>query len=125
METRPNQMFACALEYSPLTEEEKANVMDCVKKELLTARGIRTLSPKSSLYKGVYDGDQNQRDHAYHQGSTRVWLLTFYIEAMLRLYGGMYGDPPHNPHGAISSAVATASLLRSEYLMDKYKKEEL
>ena len=143
METRPNQMFACALEYSPLTEEEKANVMDCVKKELLTARGIRTLSPKSSLYKGVYDGDQNQRDHAYHQGSTRVWLLTFYIEAMLRLYGGMSfeedierhgigsicelydGDPPHNPHGAISSAVATASLLRSEYLMDKYKKEEL
>ena len=151
-ETRPNQMFACALDYSPLTEEEKANVMECVKKELLTSRGIRTLSPKSSLYKGVYDGDQNQRDHAYHQGSTRVWLLTFYIGAMLRLYDGMFvrrgaeltdafeedierhgvgcicelydGDPPHNPHGAISSAVATASLLRSEYLVNQYKKEE-
>ncbi|HIZ86490.1 MAG TPA: amylo-alpha-1,6-glucosidase [Candidatus Coprenecus stercoravium] len=152
-DVRPNQMFTCALEYSPLTEEEKASVMECVKKELLTSRGIRTLSPKNPLYKGVYDGDQNQRDHAYHQGSTRVWLLTFYIEAMFKLYGtvsvrravelvGAFeedierhgvgavcelydGDPPHNPHGAISSAVATASLLRSEYLINKYKKEEL
>lgn len=150
---RPNQIFACALEYSPLSEEVRANVMDAVKRELLTSRGIRTLSPKNPLYKGVYDGNQNQRDHAYHQGSTRVWLLTFYIEAMLRLYGGMFvrraeeltgafeedierhgvgsicelydGDPPHNPHGAISSAVATASLLRSEYLVEQYKKEEL
>ena len=150
--TRPNQMFACALDYSPLSEEIKGEVMECVKRELLTARGIRTLSPKSPLYKGVYDGDQNRRDHAYHQGATRVWLLTFYIDAMLKLYGNMYvrrsmelvrafeedmerhgigsvcelydGDPPHNPHGAVSSAVATAALLRSEYFINRYKKEE-
>ena len=126
--------------------------MEAVKRELLTERGIRTLSPKNSLYKGIYDGNQDQRDHSYHQGSTRVWLLTYYIEAMLKLYGGMSvrraselinafeedierhgigaicelydGDPPHNPHGAISSAVATASLLRSEYLVNKYKQTE-
>ncbi|HIZ88035.1 MAG TPA: amylo-alpha-1,6-glucosidase [Candidatus Coprenecus pullistercoris] len=151
--TRPNQIFACSLDYSPLTEEVRGMVMESVKKELLTSRGIRTLAPKNPLYKGVYDGNQDQRDHAYHQGSTRVWLLTFYIEAMFRLYGEMFvrratelvgafeedierhgvgsicelydGDPPHNPHGAISSAVATASLLRSEYLINKYKKEKL
>ncbi len=151
--TRPNQIFACSLDYSPLSEEVKGKIMEAVKRELLTERGIRTLSPKNSLYKGVYDGNQNQRDHSYHQGSTRVWLLTYYIEAMLKLYGGMSvrratelinafeedierhgvgaicelydGDPPHNPHGAISSAVATASLLRSEYLVNKYKTEEL
>lgn len=149
---RPNQIFACALDYSPLTEDVKGMVMEAVKRELLTSRGIRTLSPKNPLYKGVYDGDQDRRDHAYHQGSTRVWLQTFYIEAMLKIYGDMFvrraselngafeedierhgvgcicelydGDPPHNPHGAISSAVATASLLRSEYLINKYKKEE-
>lgn len=149
---RPNQIFACSLEYSPLPEELRAKVMEAVKRELLTSRGIRTLSPKNPLYKGIYDGDQDRRDHAYHQGSTRVWLLTFYIEAMFRLYGEMFvrraselngafeedierhgvgcicelydGDPPHNPHGAISSAVATASLLRSGYLVNKYKKEE-
>ena len=149
----PNQIFACSLDYSPLSEEVKGKIMDAVKRELLTARGIRTLAPKNPLYKGVYDGNQDQRDHAYHQGSTRVWLLTYYIEAMFRLYGGMFsrratelidafeedierhgigaicelydGDPPHNPHGAISSAVATASLLRSEYLVNKYKTEEI
>ena len=150
--TRPNQIFACSLDYSPLSEEVKGKIMEAVKRELLTERGIRTLSPKNSLYKGIYDGNQDQRDHSYHQGSTRVWLLTYYIEAMLKLYGGMSvrraselinafeedierhgigaicelydGDPPHNPHGAISSAVATASLLRSEYLVNKYKQTE-
>lgn len=149
---RPNQIFPCVLEYSPLTDEEKGNVMETVRKELLTERGIRTLSPGNLLYKGVYDGNQDIRDHAYHQGSTRVWLLTYYIEAMCRLYGGLFvkkaeeliaafeeditvhgvgavcelydGNPPHNPHGAISSSVATASLLRSEYLVNQYKKEE-
>jgi glycogen debranching enzyme len=34
------------------------------------------------------------------------------------------GDPPHVPHGAISSACATASLLRCEYLIDQYKEAE-
>lgn len=152
MFTRPNQIFPCALPYSPLTDEQKGKVMEVVKKELLTARGIRTLSPDNALYKGVYDGDQDSRDHAYHQGSTRVWLLSFYIEAMFRLYGDIFtrqaqelinafeeditvhgvgavcelydGNPPHNPHGAISSSVATASLLRSEYLVNTYKKEK-
>ena len=74
-----------------------------------------------------------------------------YIEAMLRLYGEMFvrrgtelvnafeedivrhgvgcvcelydGDPPHEPHGAISSACSTAALLRADYLMNKYKEE--
>lgn len=149
---RPNQIFTCALEYSPLTEAEKGSVMEVVKKELLTVRGIRTLSPNNPLYKGIYDGNQESRDQAYHQGSTRVWLLTYYIEAMLKLYGSHFvrkaeelvaafeedmtvhgvgaicelydGNPPHNPHGAISSSVATASLLRSEYFVNQYKKEE-
>ncbi len=145
--TRPNQIFACSLKYSPINEEVKGMVMEAVKRELLTVRGIRSLSPKNPLYKGVYDGNQTQRDLAYHQGSTRIWLLSFYIEAMFKLYGDVFkrkakdivaafeeditdhgvasicelydGDPPHNPHGAIASAVATASLLRSEYLIKK------
>ncbi len=148
--TRPNQIFACALDYSPVPEEVKAQIMHACKRELLTVRGIRTLSPKNPLYQGVYDGDQNQRDHAFHQGSTRVWLLPFYIEARLKLYGSasvthaiqmvnefendltvhgvgaiseVYdGDPPHHPHGAIASASATAGLLRAMYLIPKYDK---
>ncbi len=145
--TRPNQIIACALPYSPISEQTRAYVMEAVKRELLTVRGIRTLSPKNPLYKGVYNGDQEQRDQAYHQGSTRVWLLSFYVEAMLKLYGDVFkrkakelidafeediavhgvasicelydGDPAHSPHGAIASSVATAALLRSEYLINK------
>lgn len=147
--SRPNQVIACSLDYSPLTEEQKASVMDHVKRELLTIRGLRTLSPKNPLYKGIYDGNQHQRDLAYHQGSTRVWLLPFYIETCLKLYGDLFlkkawtlvnafeedmtvhgvgsicelydGDPPHNPHGAISSSVAVGGLLRAVYLMENYK----
>lgn len=148
--TRPNQIFACALDYSPISEEAREKVMENVRKELLTTRGIRTLSPKNPFYKGVYDGNQYQRDHAYHQGSTRVWLLSFYIEAFLKLHEEAFvpkaeelinafeedinihgvglvcelydGDPPHNPHGAISSSVVIAGLLRARYLINQYKK---
>lgn len=149
MFTRPNQIMACSLDFSPLSEEQKGSVMDVVRKELLTTRGIRTLSPKNPLYKEVYDGNQQSRDAAYHQGSTRVWLLSFYIDAMLRLHGASFaskaeelvdafeeditvhgvgsvcelydGNPPHYPHGAISSSVAVAGLLRSKYLISLLK----
>lgn len=149
--TRPNQLIACILDYSPINEEVRANILRSVKKELLTTRGIRTLSPKNPLYKGVYEGNQHQRDSAYHQGSTRTWLLGFYIDASLRLFGPVAiskatelvsayeedmtihgigsiaelydGDPPHHPHGAISHSVAVAELLRAKYLISKYKEE--
>ena len=125
--------------------------MEAVRRELFTVRGIRTLSPKNPLYKGVYDGNQSQRDNAYHQGSTRVWLISYYVEAFLKLYGEQFvkkaweiinafeedieihgvgkvcelydGDPPHNPHGAISGAVAVAGLLRAIYLVNNTKNQ--
>ena len=33
------------------------------------------------------------------------------------------GDPPHEPHGAIFSAVSTAALLGIGYVMEKYMEE--
>lgn len=151
--TRPNQIWACALPYSPIDETVRALVMKAIERELLTTRGLRTLSPKNPLYKGVYEGNQDQRDHAYHQGSTRSWLTGFYIEAMFRLYGKAFarkaaelvaayeedmtvhglgciaelydGDPAHFPHGAISYSVSAAELLRAFYLIDKYKEDSL
>ena len=42
------------------------------------------------------------------------------VGAFSELYDG---DPPHEPHGAISSACATAALLWSEYLIAKNKLE--
>ena len=40
------------------------------------------------------------------------------VGAFSELYDG---DPPHEPHGAISSALSTAGLLTCEYIMDIYR----
>ena len=71
---RPNMIFAVALDYSPLNAHEKKGVLDICTKELLTPKGLRSLSPKSGGYNPMYVGPQVQRDHAYHQGTAWPWL---------------------------------------------------
>lgn len=137
---RPNMIFAVSLPYSPLTILQQKKVLDVVKSELLTPRGLRTLSPKNEKYKGIYKGDQAHRDEAYHQGTVFPWLLGHFAESYLKLHGkgglqlvkNLYsqfepemqeyclgsvpelydGDPPHFPGGAISQAASVAELLR-------------
>ena len=65
---------------------QKKQVLDIVTKELLTPKGLRTLSPKSGGYNPNYVGPQIQRDDAYHQGTACPWLMGFYMEAYLRIY---------------------------------------
>ena len=64
---RPNMIFAAAFDYSPLDTKQKKGVVDIVTKELLTPKGLRSLSPKSGGYNPNYVGPQMQRDYAYHQ----------------------------------------------------------
>ena len=64
---RPNQLFAIALDFSPLDMKERKGVLDICTKELVTPKGIRSLSPKSGGYNPMYIGRQEQRDFAYHQ----------------------------------------------------------
>ena len=78
---RPNMIFAVALDYSPLNKEQKKSVLDICTRELLTPKGLRSLSPKSGGYNPIYVGPQNQRDYAYHQGTAWPWLGGFYMEA--------------------------------------------
>lgn len=147
MEVRPNQLLALALEYSPVDDEALPFVLRTVESELLTAKGIRTLSPRDQNYRGVYDGTQIDRDLAYHQGSTRPRLLAPFVEVALKVKGPSFipkartlvenfyedlgkhgigtfselydGDPPQEPHGAISSALSIAALLDVEHLIAK------
>ena len=42
MSVRPNQIIAAALEFSPLTNPMKKAVIDVVKNELLTPKGLRS-----------------------------------------------------------------------------------
>ena len=149
---RPNQLYAVCLEYIPVDDEVVSEVVMTINDELLTKRGLRSLSPRNEAYRGVYEGSQIDRDLAYHQGCAFPALLAPYIEICFEMMGstfykraeylteGFYqdiskhgvgafselydGDPPHEPHGAISSAMSTAALLTIDYVMNQYKKED-
>jgi predicted glycogen debranching enzyme len=84
---RPNQIFAVSLEFSPLSDQQKKSVVEAVQKELLTPYGLRTLSQSDSNYKGIYTGDQQQRDQAYHQGTVWSYLIGPFVESYLKVNG--------------------------------------
>jgi predicted glycogen debranching enzyme len=145
---RPNMIFTVAFDYSPLDRAQKKQVLDIVTKELLTPKGLRTLSPKSTGYNPNYVGSPIQRDYAYHQGTAWPWLMGFYMEAYLRIYKrsglsfverhmiGMEdemtqhcvgslpelfdGNPPFKGRGAVSFAMNVAETLRTLELVEKY-----
>lgn len=146
MFVRPNMVIAVSMPYSMLDKEEMKRVLDVADKELVTPRGLRTLSPGNKFYKGSYHGSQEERDNAYHQGTVWPWLLGPFCEGWLKVYGNqgvqkvkklIYGledvmsehgvstiseiydgDPPHAPNGAISQAWSVGEVLRIIELLD-------
>ncbi len=151
LELRPNQLWAVSLDHRCVSDEVVSEVMRVVNAELVTRRGIRTLSPRDIRYKGVYEGSQLERDEAYHNGCAWPFLLSQFCYASFNMMGssfvkraewlteGFYedlskhgvgcfselydGDPPHEPHGAISSAMTTAALLNINWLIDQYRED--
>ncbi len=145
---RPNMIFAAAFDYSPLNQDQKKSVLDVCTRELLTPKGLRSLSPKSGGYNPMYVGPQTQRDYAYHQGTAWPWLGGFYMEACLKLYRRTRlsfierqmvgyedemnyhalgtiselfdGNPPFHGRGAMSFAMNVAEILRTLKLLEKY-----
>jgi len=84
---RPNMVLAAALPRSPLTAEQRAAVVTKVRGELLTPRGLRTLSPLDRAYRARYEGGPESRDTSYHQGTAWPWLMGFFVEASLAAAG--------------------------------------
>jgi glycogen debranching enzyme len=82
---RPNQLFAFSLHYPVLHEDYRRSVFDVVTRHLLTAYGLRTLAPGDHDYLGHAGPRLEEQQRALHQGSTWIWLLGPYIEAMLSL----------------------------------------
>ncbi len=149
---RPNMLLATSLPYSPISEKIRELILEKVKTELLTERGIRTLAPNDSRYKGNFFGNQFERDEAIHQGTVFPWLFGHFVEGYLqvhkhsklsmikRLYKGFEenlseagigtiselfdADPPHKPNGAISQATSVAELLRVNFIIQKYESEK-
>ncbi|MBP6469060.1 MAG: amylo-alpha-1,6-glucosidase [Chloroflexi bacterium] len=141
---RPNQLFAISLPYSPLTPEQQRSVVDACSRHLLTAHGLRSLSPDDDDYIGSYGGDQLKRDGAYHQGTVWAWLIGPFVTAHLRVYNDTAvarsflrpliqhmadhgvgsiseifdGDPPFTPRGCIAQAWSVAEVLRAWQLTE-------
>jgi len=137
---RPNQVLAISLMNSMLSNARAKNLLRVVERELLTPRGLRTLSPKDSRYVGRYEGDPRSRDGSYHQGTVWPWLMGSYITAYAKTFGEKAGrtfatewlknfdghlreaclgqiseifdgDPPHTPRGCVAQAWSVAELL--------------
>ncbi|SHN28509.1 amylo-alpha-1,6-glucosidase [Chitinophaga sp. CF418] len=150
---RPNQLFAVSLPSSPLLPIQQRAVMEKVKEDLVTPRGLRTLSPSDPQYLPVYGGDQPTRDRAYHQGTVWPWLLGHFTEALLKaegpvalpflekIYDGFKyvldeyclnnipelfdGDFPHCARGAVAQAWSVAELIRMEHIISGFKAQQL
>ena len=137
---RPNMVIATSLPYSMLLCDQMKSVLDIADKELVTTRGLRSLSPRNPNYIGICCGTEEERGKAYHQGTAWPWLLGLFCEGWLRVYGKqgvgkvrrlayafeevmsehgvssiseIYdGDPPHTARGAISQAWSVSEILR-------------
>lgn len=147
---RPNQIFAAALPYSPLSKKQKQQVLDCVFRHLLTPFGLRTLAPSCKGYAPVCRGNQAERDRAYHQGTVWPWLLGPFADALLQAEASerqaehllrtvtplftrhlgeaglgclseiFDGESPHIPGGCPAQAWSTAEVLRMLVLMKEH-----
>ena len=139
---RPNQIFAVAVPFSPLPQKVQASVVRCVRDNLLTPFGLRTLAPSDPNYRPVCQGPQDTRDRAYHQGTVWPWPAGAYMDAVVKtarsgkavrealdaltplfsVHLGQAGlgsiseifdgQEPHAPGGCIAQAWSSAEALR-------------
>lgn len=150
---RPNMVIAAAMPYSPLSREHKEKILGVAKHQLLTPRGLRSLSPEDPAYLGDIVDLPGQREVAAHNGAVYPWLIQFFAEAWLHVYKKnglplvknlirgfesemregclgsipeMYnGTPPQAGKGAVSQAWNVAALLYTIHLCTETEKEKL
>ncbi|MBD2195540.1 MULTISPECIES: amylo-alpha-1,6-glucosidase [Calothrix] len=135
---RPNAVLALSLYHCGFPAEQGRQVLAVAASCLLTPYGLRSLAPTDPQYIGKYQGNPEQRDRAYHQGTVWSWLIGPFIRAWQRFYpeqpvpfdwqpllkhflddaclGSISeifdGDPPHQPKGAIAQAWSVAEVIR-------------
>ena len=150
-QVRPNMMLAAALPFTPMSDEMQKRAFDIAHSELLTVRGIRSLSPNDEGYKGITIGNHSERERAYHNGTAFPWLIAFYADLSVKLFGksslpyleDLYkgfedaikdngigtiseiydGNPPHEARGCISQSTSVGALLYMHYLIDELNKK--
>ena len=138
-------IFAVSLPYSPLDKYQQKSVLDMCTRELLTTKGLRSLSPRSGGYRPNYVGGMKERNRNYHNGPVWPWTTGAYAEAYLKIHKlsgvsfierltiGMEaemkklcvgtlselfdGNPPYKGHGAMSFAPTVAEIIRTLILL--------
>ncbi len=151
-EVRPNMIWAVGLPFSPLDKRQQKAVVDICTKELLTPRGLRSLSPKSGNYRPMYYGNQLERDRSLHNGVVWPSTITAYSRAYMNVYersgvafmnrtligyeqemselcigtlNEFYdGNPPYKGHGGMSSASSVASVISIMDTLKRYNNEQ-
>jgi len=135
---RPNQLFVASLTPSLLTEDQIRSILQKVTESLLTPLGLRSLSPEDPSYCVHYNGNQQQRDGAYHRGTVWQWLIGAYVDVHLFVYNDKAAirailqplvqhlwdaclgtiseiaepEPPFTPVGCYAQAWSVAEVLR-------------
>jgi glycogen debranching enzyme len=138
---RPNALIALAVDPSLFEEWQARAIVARVKAELLTPRGIRSLSPLDPRYVSQFAGTLAEKELAYHQGTAWTHLLGFYVRAAIRVspddeelrdelrqviegaLDGLVilgqiaqladGDMPHRARGCPAQATSVAELIRA------------
>ena len=87
LSVRPNMVIAVGVDHTPLDRRQRKRILDFITRELLTPKGLRTLSPNSYGYNPWYVGNPEQREKAYYSGSARPWLMGFYCHAYVKVFG--------------------------------------
>jgi predicted glycogen debranching enzyme len=151
LEVRPNMAIAIGMEYTPLDRRQCKRVLDYCTRELLTPKGLRSLSPRSPLYNPIYVGNPIEREYAVHRGPARPWLFGFYAQAYFKVFGvsgigfiermligyeaemmqgcvgslsEMYdGNPPFTGRGAVSTCKNVGEILRTIQLVKEMNKK--
>lgn len=146
VEVRPNMILAVSMPYSPLSRQQQKSVLDVCTRELLTTKGLRSLSPKSGSYRPNYVGGMLERNRNYHNGPVWPWFTGAYAESYLKIHkqGGISfverlligmeaemkklcigtlselhdGNPPFKGHGAMSYAPTVGEILRTLALLN-------
>ncbi len=143
---RPNQLFAVSLPHSPLDRERSRALVQMCGAQLFASTGLRSLAPSDGGYVGRYGGSPRERDAAYHQGTSWLWLLPVFATAHARVFNDVVsarrlldvygdalegqavgtlgeiadGDAPFIARGAFAQAWSVAEAIRAWHDMPRF-----
>lgn len=137
---RPNALVAVAVAPALFEPWQARSILTRARDELVTPRGLRSLSPRDPGYQGVYSGTPEELETQYHQGTVWSFLLGSYARAaaaqhsddsaLLRELSELLtslvadspslghvaqlsdGEPPYRTRGAPAQAWSVTELLR-------------